>query len=434
MKWRMGVSCLLLTLGCMACDKRPYEEVRAHIIEADSQVQAAEAALKAKAYDQAIATYTEILNQRQENPQMYFKRGYAYYKAGQDQEAITDYTKALELDPQYAEAYAWRALSSGFLGQFEQALSDSQQALRLDPQLPDAYWALGQIYYLSQNYQQALTEYTHAIELNSKHPRAYADRGLAYSELGDYQQALDDYNKTLALEPDARSYNNRAFIYTNLGHYDQALADFRKALELSPGFALGYANIGLTYASLRDFEHAATACQQGIALDAQNCAAHYCLGIVYNGLGGQTRHAQALTHFEQAAAFTCTYFQTEHRANTYVQIGLTKALLQSPQPEILAAYQEAITYAPWHTYAYFLLGEQSVGAEAIRYYTKAIELTPEYALPYVKRGLIFQQQGNLQAARTDFERARERALTNQARLDVEALLPDALPIPQEETP
>jgi tetratricopeptide (TPR) repeat protein len=117
MKWRAVTWCVLLSLGCAACEKRPYEKVRSQIIAADPQVQPADAALNVNAYDQAIAMYSEILSQRQENPLVYFKRGYAYYKAGQDQEAIADYTKALALIPEYAEAYAWRGVSYAFSGQ-----------------------------------------------------------------------------------------------------------------------------------------------------------------------------------------------------------------------------------------------------------------------------------------------------------------------------
>jgi hypothetical protein len=82
MKWRAVAWCVLFSLDCAACEKRPYEKVRSQIIAADPQVQSADAALNDNAYDQAIAMYSEILSQRQENPLMYFKRGYAYYKAG----------------------------------------------------------------------------------------------------------------------------------------------------------------------------------------------------------------------------------------------------------------------------------------------------------------------------------------------------------------
>ena len=140
-------------------------------------------------------------------------------------------------------------------------------------------------------------------------------------------------------------------------------------------------------------------------------------------MGDADNYLKAVEHYQQAIALACNEFEMEiDAANVYVKLGMTKTLSHASPEAIRAAYQEAIRRAPWHTYAYILMGEQSEGEQAIAYYSKAIELDPDYAVPYVKRGLIYTQQGKTQKAAADFERAKERALDSKWRDTAEVQL------------
>lgn len=431
---------LLLLLPCLltACDRPPPDRVFPLITRYVRQFKQANDALEAKHYEQAITIYTEILEKEPRNPVAYASRGYAYYKAGDDQEAITNYNTALELEPAYAQVYAWRALSYAFLGQHQQAIHDCQQALKLAPELADAYFGLGHTYFLSEQYRQAVEYYTSAIERDPGKTRFYDRRGLAYNRLGDYQQALDDYNKTLELdpEPDAATYNNRGDIYSNLGHYVQAIADFQKAIETDPDFVMGYANLGSAYANMGDFQNAETYCQQSLQRDEHNCAAHYCLGGVYKALGGLENYTRAITHYTRAMELACEYFDETYIANTYINRGLIKDLMSASSADIIVEYQEALNYDPRHTYAYFLLGEHSDGERAIEYYSKAIELSPEYAVAYLKRGIMYTRQAEVQLAMADFEQAKTLAIHAEWREEAERQLEllETSPSSMPETP
>jgi tetratricopeptide (TPR) repeat protein len=399
---------LLFALLFSACNKtdRAVPDKGRHVI----QFGRAKAAFENKDYDQAIAIYTKIIELDPENAFAYTKRGYSHYKLGEDQQAINDYNKTIELNPDYAETYALRGLAYAFLQQQEQAINDCRKALELNPDLAEAYLGLGRAYNFQEQYQQAIDNYNKAIELNPNEDRAYTWRGLVYNTLGDYQQALADYDRAIELNPTASNYNNRAFIYDNLGHYDQAIVDFKQALERNPDFAIGYANLGLAYTNMWDFKTAKEYCQKSLELDERNCAAHYCLGIVYKALGGYENYIKAIEYYKKAAELNCYYFKEGNVANAYVHIGIIKTLSHFPPDEIIADYRKAIQLDPQHTYAYFLLGEQSDGEEAITYYSKAIELAPDYSVLYLKRGLIYKEQGRIQEAAADFERAKERAI------------------------
>jgi tetratricopeptide (TPR) repeat protein len=397
---------ILFVSACNQKTERVIPDKGRHVL----QFARAKAAFEKGDHDEAIAIHTKIIELDPENAFAYTKRGYSHYKLGEDQQAINDYNKAIELNPDYAETYALRGLAYAFLQQQEQAINDCRKAIELNPDLAEAYLGLGRAYNFAEQYQQAIDNYNKAIELNPNEDGAYTWRGLVYNTLGDYQQALADYNRAIELAPIASNYNNRAFIYDNLGHYDQAIADFKKATELNPDFALGYANLGLAYTSMWDFKKAEESCQKSLRLDENNCAAHYCLGIVYKELGGYENSLKAIEYYKKAAELDCYYFEKGNVANAYIHQGLIKALNHLSPEEIRADYKKAIQLDPQHTYGYFLLGEQSDDEEAIAYYSKAIELTPDYSVPYLKRGLIYKQQGKIQEAAADFEHAKKRAI------------------------
>jgi tetratricopeptide (TPR) repeat protein len=54
---------------------------------------------QAEDYKKAIDSYTQILNQGLESPEVYFNLGNAYYKAGESAMAILNYERALKLRP-----------------------------------------------------------------------------------------------------------------------------------------------------------------------------------------------------------------------------------------------------------------------------------------------------------------------------------------------
>ena len=66
--------------------------------------------------------------------------------------------------------------------------------------------------------------------------------------------ALADYRESIRLNPNnAEAYANRGITYRRIGDYDLALANFDKAIQLDPTIALIYHNRGNTYVDLREF-------------------------------------------------------------------------------------------------------------------------------------------------------------------------------------
>lgn len=398
--------CLLLV---MACRQPPQEGALALRNLYYGQFAKADKALEEKDFQTAIALYSDIIDQQPQNAEAHARRGYAYYQARNDDLALREYNAALEIDPENARAYAGRALYYAFLRKRQEALLDASKAIECDPIEADIYAIVGRAYYWVKEYEKALSMYAAALDRDAELTQAFSGKGLVYTALGDYRQALENFDAALELFPDAALYNNRAVLSDRLGHYALAIENFQKAIALDPEFALGYANLGLAYINMWDFDEAEAQCQKSLELDEYNCAAHYCLGRIYKASNEIALLEQALRHYTQVLEYGCEYFDENYIANAYIFRGQVKEALEFPVEDVLADVEAAIQYDPRHTYAYMLLGDYYGGEKAIAQYSTAITLSPNFAAAYFKRGEAYEAQGNIQVALSDFQQAAELA-------------------------
>ncbi len=79
-------------------------------------------------FDQAIATFTQGLNQKPNDPTLSYLRGRAYTAQGQYARALEDLNNAIKAKPGYGEAYFARAMVHVYQENFDQALEDLQKA------------------------------------------------------------------------------------------------------------------------------------------------------------------------------------------------------------------------------------------------------------------------------------------------------------------
>ncbi len=83
------------------------------------------------AYEEAVATYSRIIQRKPKNADAYFNRGLAHKNAGRTERALFDYEAAIELDPAHRRAYYDRANILYDRGLYRDAIRDYFKALRL---------------------------------------------------------------------------------------------------------------------------------------------------------------------------------------------------------------------------------------------------------------------------------------------------------------
>ncbi|HWY39297.1 MAG TPA: tetratricopeptide repeat protein [Chthoniobacterales bacterium] len=160
------------------------------------------------------------------------------------------YQRAIDLDPSFALAYArFSNLESWIFHSFDpsasrrvKARAAAEQALKLQPNLPEAHLALGYCYY--------------------------------YGDL-DYDRALEEFNiaqKGLPNDPDVLL--SLGAIQRRQGKWAESTANFEKAATVSPKDAWVLQNLGINYASVRNWDAAIRIFDRGIALSPSSMGLH----------------------------------------------------------------------------------------------------------------------------------------------------------------
>jgi tetratricopeptide (TPR) repeat protein len=131
----------------------------------------------------------------------------------------------------------------------------------------------GETHLNKKSYNQAISEFSQAIEINTDYVDAIINRGRAFSQLGRFNDALMDFNHALKLEKnDAELYNKRGEVYLQNTMYDQAIKDFTTALILNPMCSNAYLNRGQAYSEKEMHEEAMADFDQAVKTDFDNAS------------------------------------------------------------------------------------------------------------------------------------------------------------------
>ena len=134
-----------------------------------------------------------------------------------------------------AEEYLYSGNEKYDSEDFSGAIADYTKSIELDPDYTYAYLRRGLAKYYLKDFNGAIADYTKAIELSTDYSSAYYNRGLAKHDLKDFSGAIADYTKAIELSTDYSSaYYNRGLAKYYLKDFNGAIADYTKSLELDP--------------------------------------------------------------------------------------------------------------------------------------------------------------------------------------------------------
>ncbi|KST65182.1 tetratricopeptide repeat protein [Mastigocoleus testarum] len=264
-------------------------------------------------YERAMENYTQALQIKPNETEIYYKRGFAKYQLGNYQGAIEDCTWVITNHPNYVKAYNYLGDARYQLGDYEGAIADYSEVIRLNPFDANAYINRADARYNLGDKQGAIEDYVHAIDINPdrnysyenltqvpNNPEnhleisqakeiiqginpedvdAYKNRGNNRYDLGDYRGAILDYTRIIELDPDPEIYVKRGDAYYDFGDKKAAIADYTEAIQINPDNAATYNKRGDIFYELEDKEAAIT--------DFQKAAE------IYQQQGKLTEHKQA---------------------------------------------------------------------------------------------------------------------------------------------
>lgn len=180
--------------------------------------------------------------------------------------------RAYLLDPQNTLALAFYA--EVLLDQYklDQALQYAEEAVNKDPDLMDTHRVYATVLESIGLYNDAILEYKRAVEITPNLTFLYLRIGLIYRHLKVYDTALDYFdqaaqiNKRLGIK-DPLPYIAIAKVYTQQGFAQTAALNAEQALLFNPSDSDTYGQLGMIYASARNYES---------ALPALRCAIEGC--------------------------------------------------------------------------------------------------------------------------------------------------------------
>jgi tetratricopeptide (TPR) repeat protein len=209
--------------------------------------------------------------------------------------------------------------------------------------------------------------------------------------------------------------------------YDSAIRDLKQSTMIDPSNAAAYYNLGIVYKDERKWQDCADAFTAALRMDGDNPALHYELG---NALFEAGKPADAQAEFTKALQIDPKLYKAHYRTGVVLQAQdklreadaeYRKAIEANPRfvppylklgdmyldndydKEAAQVFQNAILASDTEGEAHQGLGEalqkQKQYEEAIKEFTKAVQLNPELYLSYYNVGHTYKLLGDKKQAK-----------------------------------
>lgn len=152
-------------------------------------------------YDEAIAKVSEAITTEPANFILYYNRGVAYEKKGDNTNALNDYKKSLELKPDFPLSLTAAGKLTAKNGEFAPAAVYYKKAFTLGITDTIALYNYGACLINLGNNDEAKTVFEKLISLDPNYADAYYQLGIIYLGTGDNARTKELLDKFIALDP-----------------------------------------------------------------------------------------------------------------------------------------------------------------------------------------------------------------------------------------
>jgi class 3 adenylate cyclase/tetratricopeptide (TPR) repeat protein len=357
-------------------------------------------------FDSALADFDRAAELDSEFPATYLARGRVLIELGDLEGAIADGSRLIELRPDHPAGFAIRAWAEAEQGDMAAAAEDfkaATQPLPEDARAWDAYFVRCLALSAVEQYDQAEPDCLRVLELNPGHIFSLGQLSLIAFARGDYEEGIDYASKVLEIQPDnVEALVNRGTALRILDRYEEAEPDLTQAIELDPENSLAYAERAIVRLYLDRPEEALADADRAVLLDQ---------GELYTRLFVARYAGDHDTAIEDAT----TLLQLEGHPTPYLLSArgvayLEKGELERGLDDINAALDIDPEYAAGYDrrgFAYFLLGDyDQAEADLDEGLRRIATLSPQArAELYYHRALLAQARGQLDMARAEIEEA-----------------------------
>ncbi|HMQ97931.1 MAG TPA: tetratricopeptide repeat protein [Ignavibacteria bacterium] len=358
-------------------------------------------------YYNAITYYTLAIK---EKPKIryYTRRGLSFYATAQYQKAIEDFDESINRfdysEPSVCFMYYWRGKCYYKLEDYEKALHDiSGLGFQSCGEDDDSYQKLelllkGWIYYKLNKIDEASSNFRNCIQQFPSCGEAYTGMGWVNYQNGSINLACWCFAKGKALGyKDAEvpiqdycnyiSYNDAELVilkkaedFENQNLYSKAIDEYSNVIALNPYVDKGYLQRGMCYLKLEYYESAIS--------DFTNYI------VVSDNLDEKIYLKRSMCYIELSK-----YSEASEDLDIAYKINPYNCEIYYRRGNIIYAQ----TAKGW-------IKENKGFKDAIKEFTKAIELNSNYSAFYYNRGLCYYYLNEFDKACTDFRKAKEMGM------------------------
>nr|XP_042714425.1 tetratricopeptide repeat protein 6 isoform X3 [Chrysemys picta bellii] len=332
----------------------------------------------------------------------YCRRGAINRKLGKLKSAMDDLEKAISLEPLLLNAYWHRHLIYLFQEKNQAALDDLNFIIKWNKNNVDAYLSKAEIYRNQGNNALAIINCTLAVKCNPTDDDIYFRRAELLEEEEDLLLAMDDYAKCFQYNPkrtDALMKHGIHFFEKSI--WTIALQDFTAVIKEDPSNVQARIYRGRTYAKRQQYKNATEDFSAAVHLDPSNWLAFYCRGCILRKIDPK----KALQDFSVSVLLNDSF----ENLSSFIHRGI----LYSEQCQwslAICDFENALALDSGIALAYINIGlilllHLDHYYEAIRQFSKAIEVDPTNIRVYICRAQAYHQVHNLQHALRDINRA-----------------------------
>lgn len=291
---------------------------------------------------------------------------------------IAELTELLSKNPGNAMLLNERSALYNKKENYNEALKDALTVIEIDSTTSDYYITLADAYLGLGKLQPSLQNLFRATELDAGNVKALVKLAEIHIIFRDYKMAVEYIDKVMKLdELEPKAYFLRGVVLLENADTVKAILNFQKAVDVNQDYFEAHLQLGMLYAGKKN-KLAVDYFNNALNIQPDNLDVAYYLALFYQESG----------NYEQA----------------------------------IKMYEELLVKEPSYYYALYNIGYINLVylndyPKAVEYFTKVIELKPEFTDAWYNRGFAWEMLKNVENSRNDYLKALELTPNYQRAVD-----------------
>lgn len=273
--------------------------------------------------------------------------------------------------------------------------------------------------FLRSEYNSSLDLLNQAYALEPENEDVLLLRGKTFMRLNKATDAISDLSKAAAIDPkNTDVFENLSEAYTINGDFAQAITALDNYLKIRPKQISIYRQKANLQLLKKDFAEAVKTCNTAIAIDKEDDSIHYLQAVATDSLGNDLA---AENYYKNAINIALEdkskRAMTDLMSSYYAGLAGSQANLHK-HDQAIKNYGEAIKFSQNNAHLFLKRGLSFVAQtelqNGLQDFTQAIGLDAKNFEAYYNRGLVNKKLGQFPAAISDFNQAIKIQPTNAA--------------------